>query len=288
MRERIVLIIIGMSLLAVGCAAPKSYFGVQNRAYIVPDEFGQTEAVVQKAEKSEGAQYCPDKIDRAKALGKDAIQIYWACRDKEALAMLAESRKLAEEAMECKPAPKPAEPAKPKTVSRPSDSDGDGVPDYKDECPDTPVGIAVNKIGCPLDTDGDGVYYYEDLCPCTPKGAKVDEKGCWVIEAVHFDTEKWNIKPEYRSILEEAITVLRKNPSLNLKIEGHTDSRGTAAYNQKLSENRAGSVVDYLVNAGIDRKRLHPKGYGFTQPVAPNNSPENMAKNRRTEIKVLR
>ena len=288
MKERIVLIIIGLSLLAIGCAAPNSYFGVQNRAYVVPDEFAQTESVVQKAEKSEGAQYCPDKIDRAKALGKEAVQIYWACRTKEALAMLAESRKLAEEAMECKPAPKPAEPAKPTAVSEPSDKDGDGVPDYKDECPDTPAGIAVNKIGCPLDTDGDGVYDYEDACPDTPKGVEVDKRGCWVIEALHFDTEEYKIKPQDYSTLDEVVNVLKGNPSFKLKIEGHTDSRGTAAYNQKLSEKRAGSVVDYLVKAGIDSDRLNAVGYGFTMPVAPNNSPENMAKNRRVKIKAIR
>ena len=189
---------------------------------------------------------------------------------------------MAEEAMLCEAPPKPAPPPEP------VDSDGDGVYDDKDQCPNTPIGVKVDSVGCPLDTDGDGVYDYLDKCPGTPTGATVDERGCWVLKGVYFDTNEWNIKSQYNPILDEVAIVLRDNPYLNLEIQGHTDSRGSAKYNQELSENRAESVMDYLTKAGIGSDRLTAKGYGLTKPAFPNTSPENMAKNRRVELKPIR
>lgn len=170
----------------------------------------------------------------------------------------------------------------------PFDSDGDGVYDYLDQCPNTPKGVKVDAKGCPLDTDGDGVYDYLDKCPGTPRGALVDTRGCWVLGGVLFDTAKWNIKRQYYPVLEEVVPVLKANPSLKLRIEGHTDSRGSAKYNQKLSENRAKAVKEYLVKRGIKAGRLTTKGYGFTMPIAPNDTPEGMAKNRRVELTPIR
>jgi outer membrane protein OmpA-like peptidoglycan-associated protein len=87
--------------------------------------------------------------------------------------------------------------------------------------------------------------------------------------------------------------MLTENPAITIEIGGHTDSKGTNAYNQKLSEARAQSVVDYLVSKGIDKSRLFAKGYGETMPVAPNtkedgtDNPEGREMNRRTEFKIL-
>ena len=89
-----------------------------------------------------------------------------------------------------------------------------------------------------LDSDGDGVYDPADKCPGTPTGAVVDTRGCWVLGGVLFDTAKWTIKRQYYPILEEVVSVLKANPSLKVGIAGHTDSRASAEYNQKLSENR--------------------------------------------------
>ena len=281
MKTKLLMVIAGMFFLATGCAQ-NSFFNVPSKAIFVPEEFGQTEAIVQKAEKSPGAQYCPDKIARARELGKEGIETYWECRTIEALGLLAQSRKLAEEAMLCKAPPKPAPPPEP------VDSDGDGVYDDKDRCPNTPKGVTVDRVGCPLDTDGDGVYDHMDRCPDTPAGATVDERGCWVLKGVYFDTDKWDIKPQYASILDEVVHVLRKNPYLRVEIQGHTDSQGSAEYNQKLSENRAKSVMDYLIKEGIGSGRLIAIGYGLSKPAFPNDSPENMAKNRRVELKPTR
>lgn len=167
------------------------------------------------------------------------------------------------------------------------DTDGDGVPDYLDKCPGTPEGVEVDAQGCPLDTDGDGVYDYLDKCPGTPEGAHVDDRGCWVLEGLYFDTDKADIKPDGYPILYEVITVLKKNPEIRVEIQGHTDSRGSDAYNQALSEKRARSVRDYLIKAGINADRLTAKGYGESKPAAPNTSPENMAKNRRVQLNPI-
>lgn len=172
-------------------------------------------------------------------------------------------------------------------VGCPLDSDGDGVPDHLDECPDTPKGVKVDKVGCPLDEDGDGVPDYKDECPHTPKGAKVDERGCWTLRGLNFDYDKYEIKPEYRGRLDDAVQVLKKNPTIRVLVEGHTDSKGSEAYNQVLSENRAKAVRDYMVGAGIAAERLVVKGFGESRPIKPNDTPENMYLNRRVELSVI-
>ena len=141
--------------------------------------------------------------------------------------------------------------------------------------------------GCPLDTDGDGVYDYLDKCPRTPKGAKVNIKGCWILGGVLFDTNKSNIKPNFYPDLDEIVTILGKNPALKVEIQGHTDNIGSAAYNMKLSENRAKAVMEYLLNKGVDSERLSSKGLGLTMPIASNKTPEGRTRNRRVELKPI-
>ena len=164
------------------------------------------------------------------------------------------------------------------------DTDGDGVPDYWDECPGTPKGVKVDERGCPPDTDGDGVPDYKDKCPGTPKGAWVDERGCWVITDPLFDFDKYEIKPKYYSVLDRVVTILKRNASLKIEIQGHTCNMGTVPYNQKLSENRAGAIMNYLVKKGIDAKRLSAVGYGELRPKASNSTEEGRVLNRRVEL----
>ncbi|MDA8404598.1 MAG: outer membrane beta-barrel domain-containing protein [Desulfobacteraceae bacterium] len=188
-----------------------------------------------------------------------------------------------------KPVPAPAVTAPVSTVAAPPmvDSDRDGVPDYKDECPNTPMGVAVDAKGCPLDSDMDGVPDYKDECPNTPKGAHVDTRGCWVIQGVLFDTDKAIIKTAYVRELDDVVTVMNNNPGLRFEIQGHTDNVGSAAYNQKLSERRASAVKGYLVKKGVKADRLTSKGFGFNHPAATNNTVEGRALNRRVEITPL-
>jgi OOP family OmpA-OmpF porin len=169
-------------------------------------------------------------------------------------------------------------------IAKPVDSDGDGVTDDMDQCPDTPKGVTVDAQGCPLDSDGDGVPDYLDKCPNTPKGAKINAQGCWILGGILFETNKSDIKPNFYPDLDAVVTILENNAALNIKIEGHTDNMGSAAYNMKLSERRAKAVMEYLITKGIDPERLSAKGYGLTQPAASNNTKQGRAKNRRVEL----
>ena len=103
MRRKLILLGFVLLFIMVGCA-PKTHFGVRDKAMWAPAEFDQTEAAIASAERSEGAKYCPEKIARAKELGKQAAEIYWICRTAEAMALLAQARGLAKEAESCRPA----------------------------------------------------------------------------------------------------------------------------------------------------------------------------------------
>ena len=102
MRKKLISIGCIMFFFVVGCAT-KTHFGIHDKALMAPADFDQTEAAIASAEKSEGAKYCPEKIARAKEKGKYATEIYWSCHTDEAMALLAEARKLAKEAESCQP-----------------------------------------------------------------------------------------------------------------------------------------------------------------------------------------
>ncbi len=135
------------------------------------------------------------------------------------------------------------------------------------------------------DADGDGVLDSKDKCPNTPKGAIVDKDGCWALHGVLFDYDKATIKAGYESVFTNAIKVLKLNPTLTVEIQGHTDSRGSDSYNQNLSERRALSVKQHLVNSGISASRLTTKGFGESQPAASNDTDQGRAHNRRVAFK---
>jgi OOP family OmpA-OmpF porin len=137
----------------------------------------------------------------------------------------------------------------------------------------------------PMDSDGDGVTDDLDQCPNTPKGATVDARGCWTYAAVVlFDFDSAEIKSEAFPMLDEAVLILKKNPAMKVEIDGHTDNVGPAAYNMTLSERRAKSVMKYFVDQGVEAQRLTTKGFGFTRPAVSNDTKEGRAKNRRVEL----
>ena len=137
----------------------------------------------------------------------------------------------------------------------------------------------------PMDSDKDGVTDNLDQCPNTPLGATVDARGCWTYEAkVLFDINSAKIKSEAYPMLQEAVLIMKKNPDLNVEVDGHADSTGAAAYNMTLSEKRAEAVKKHFVDQGIDPDRLTTKGFGITKPAASNKTKEGRAKNRRVEL----
>jgi len=144
---------------------------------------------------------------------------------------------------------------------------------------------APKPVAKPMDSDGDGVTDDKDKCPNTPKGATVDARGCWTYAAVvMYDFDSAEIKSEAYPMLDEAVLILGKNPELKVEIDGHTDNVGPAAYNMNLSERRAKAVMQYFVDKGVEAQRLTTKGFGSTNPAASNDTKEGRAKNRRVEL----
>jgi outer membrane protein OmpA-like peptidoglycan-associated protein len=209
-----------VGLLPFSAYAKSSYFGVPNQAIGVPPEFGQTDDAINKAEKSPGARYCPDKIAKAKELAKKGVELYWQCRTAQGLAMLADARKLANEAEGCGPA-----------------------------------GPARQPIS---------------------------------FHSVYFDFNKADLKADAKTELDRAAKIMLDNPDVVLELAGNTDSIGSEAYNKGLGERRAVAVFDYLKTKGIAANRLKTVSHGKDKPVAPNNTDDGRAKNRRVDITILK
>lgn len=172
------------------------------------------------------------------------------------------------------------------------DSDGDGVLDNRDLCPNTPLGRAVDDYGCELDSDGDGVANKNDACPSTPAGQKVMTNGCGVAQAavlrgVNFEFNSATLTYNAETILDRTARTLLDSPGFDVLITGHTDSKGSDSYNMQLSKERAQSVRRYLVSKGVDGARLEFRGYGETKPVASNDTEAGRAENRRVELEVV-
>jgi OOP family OmpA-OmpF porin len=186
----------------------------------------------------------------------------------------------------------PATPAGTKVDTKgcPLDSDNDGVADHLDQCPATPENAEVDKVGCPLDSDKDGVADHVDECANTPMGAKVDAKGCRIMleqkvaidVAITFASGSDKLTPQFYPEVIRVAKFMTLYPDTKVVIEGHTDSQGSAAFNQRLSERRAKSVANFLVkNGGIDASRVSSIGHGEAKPVADNSTAQGRKQNRR-------
>lgn len=175
-------------------------------------------------------------------------------------------------------------------AAAPMDSDNDGIIDANDQCPNTPAGAVVDSKGCQFDTDMDGVVNGIDQCPTTPKGDIVDETGCSlkVDLNINFENDSSVINNSYSSKIKKFADFMKAFPTVKAQIDAHTDSVGSEAYNQKLSERRAGSTVKALEAYGIEGSRLNSTGYGETKPKASNDTAAGKAENRRVEGSIKR
>jgi len=153
-----------------------------------------------------------------------------------------------------------------------------------------------SKLSVPLaDSDGDGVPDQQDKCPDTPHGALVDENGCAkeltreIKETlyVEFEHDKTHVTKAYYPKLQNLVTTLKQYPTSQILLEGHTDSTGPSSYNQKLSKSRADAVMKVLVDHfGIHADRIRTTGMGESQPIASNETDEGRGRNRRVEAIV--
>ncbi len=188
-----------------------------------------------------------------------------------------------------------------------ADTDGDGVFDPDDQCPTVPQGNNPDpaRRGCPVaDTDHDGVPDPADLCPTEPAGdhpdptrpgcpmprptARVEAGRITINETIHFDTDRATIQDVSFPILTEVAQAMVQHPEiLRVSIEGHTDNQGAARHNMTLSRNRARAVQQYLVDHGVDRRRLTARGFGATHPVQPGDTEAARAANRRVEFLIV-
>jgi len=217
--------------------------------------------------------------------------------------------------------PPPPPPAPPPPPRPPGDADGDGVTDPLDRCPGTPAGTPVNGLGCPADSDLDGVPDAADRCPETPPGAGVDAFGCRPdadldtvpnaadacpgtrigavvdargclpvevlrLEGVHFAHDRAVLTPAAKLVLKAAATRLKARRGVRVEVAGHTDARGSDAYNRRLSRRRAEAVMAYFVARGVPESALSAEGYGESAPVADNTTPAGRARNRRVELRI--
>jgi outer membrane protein OmpA-like peptidoglycan-associated protein len=108
------------------------------------------------------------------------------------------------------------------------------------------------------------------------------------LKNIYFDFDKTTLKKESFVELDKVVDFLRRNPTVEIKIEGHTDSKGSDEYNLNLSQGRSQSVVDYLSSQGIDRSRLSAQGYGESKPIDTNDTDAGRANNRRVEFTIVK
>lgn len=175
------------------------------------------------------------------------------------------------------------------------DSDGDGVPDVADQCPDTPSGANVDAAGCPVDSNGDGVLDYLDKCPQSPIGAEVDASGCpdtildgsaasWSFDEITFESGKAELSKSSFYLLDQIAVALNTDPRLRIRVEGPTDNTGSRQLNMALSQKRAQAVAAYLIARGVSPSRLSAKGFGPDRPIADNGTQKGRSQNRRVEF----
>jgi outer membrane protein OmpA-like peptidoglycan-associated protein len=188
------------------------------------------------------------------------------------------------------------------------DEDGDGIDASVDRCPDEAEDADgfEDDDGCPdVDNDRDGIADADDACPDVPESVNGvdDTDGCpdegdsavrlsgdriEILERVHFDTARASIKSRSHSVLEQVASVMKANADIRLlRVQGHTDSRGDEQDNLELSQQRAVSVKEFLIEQGVDAERLSARGYGESHPIADNDTADGRADNRRVEFHII-
>src|SRR5690606_578523 len=189
-----------------------------------------------------------------------------------------------------KPAPSPASNISATVFG---DADDDGVTDALDHCPGTEAGTPVDEHGCENDSDRDGINNSIDQCPNTPSGARIDDRGCNLALTqpirqtlyINFASGTADIQGSSLPEVEKIVLLMTQYPEAQVVLEGHTDSAGSAALNEQLSQNRADAVKALLVSRyRMDEDRISAIGKGEDSPIADNSTAQGRQQNRRVEV----
>jgi len=237
-------------VLIIGCKTfQTAYFGVEDEAITAPKEFNQTRLTIESAKESADSLYAEKKIDQAMAQGEQAAIAYWKCFDQPAKNILALARQSAYRAELFHPQPPPPTAVRASATPR---------------TPETPESM-----------EPDGLFAGVVALP--PR---------MILETVYFGYDSYNLTPYEKSLLDNQVPVLKNHSDFVFEIAGHTDVKGSEAYNQILSQRRAGSVKKYLSSNGVSNNQLYLIGYGESDPFYSNDTIDGQAKNRRSEIRV--
>lgn len=161
------------------------------------------------------------------------------------------------------------------------DEDGDGVHDRRDTCPGTPANTQVNPNGCAMNI-------YPEPTKAEPVVAPPKDEVIVLNDKVLFAFNSAELSPDAKALLGDIVNRIDSNTVVGVTVKGHTDSVGSDAYNNKLSQRRADSVAAFMVSQGVDAAKVKAEGFGESQPVADNSTDQGRAKNRRVEIVIDR
>ncbi len=175
-----------------------------------------------------------------------------------------------------------------------ADSDRDGVLDADDKCPDTKTGVKVDVRGCPADTDGDGVLDSDDKCPgvigdannngCPVAKKEVPKRLQFATRRINFEPGNALVKVSSYPMLDEIANILNEYPDYNLRIGGHTDA--VEKNMTTLSQSRVDAVKSYLLSKGVAESRIVSTGFGKTRPMTSNATSAGRGQNRRVELEL--
>jgi outer membrane protein OmpA-like peptidoglycan-associated protein len=311
--KRVLIVVIAVFSLSMmfGCAgmefAPKDPY----MYWYYPKEMPEADRAVEAARQAGKDRQCPDEFNAARDLKEKAYATYAACRTEEAIAMAREATAMANALCPTPPtceltaAPKEIEQGESATLRLTTSGnvksavlDGTEVAatgGTKTVSPTSTTSYSAKVAG----TGGSTTCSVTVTVtvppppppPPPPPAARVIDR---LTIHVNFDFDKSNIRKADEAELKKAIDFVRKYPGAKVELEGHTDSKGTEQYNQKLSERRAEAVRQYLITEGaIEKAMISAMGYGELRPIAPNktqegkDNPEGRAENRRVEILII-
>ncbi len=319
-KGSLIAVVLSCLVLLAGCAGME--FAPKGGMLFYHQQLPAADRAVEAARSAGKAAQCPEAFREAERLRDEAYAVYWSCRTAEAIALAdqatAKANALCPVAVQ-PPAPAPAPVAPPPAPVAPPPAptatiSADPASIQQGQCSQLSwsstnatsasidpalgqVGLSGSQQICPSATTrytiaaaGTGGSATASTtvnvtAPPPPPAPRVVDR---LALHVNFDTDKSIIRPADEPELQKAIDFVKKYPGYKIAIEGHTDSRASAAYNQRLSERRAAAVKDYLVKKGVaDGARMTTVGYGKSRPIANNSTPARRFQNRRVEIVIL-